>query len=61
MMLKWYHSKCPSPTFLMKTDDDMFINIEYLSALISKINTHSVLIGTLICKAKPIVNAQNKW
>lgn len=61
MMLKWFLNKCPSPTFLMKTDDDMFINIEYLSALISKINSRSVLIGTLICKAKPILDAANKW
>ncbi|XP_014277670.1 beta-1,3-galactosyltransferase 1 isoform X2 [Halyomorpha halys] len=61
MMLKWFLSKCPSPTLLMKTDDDMFINIEYLSALISKLSSHSVLIGTLICKAKPILDATNKW
>nr|XP_024217476.1 beta-1,3-galactosyltransferase 1-like [Halyomorpha halys] len=61
MMLKWFLSNCPSQNFLMKTDDDVFINIEYLSTLISKVDSHFVLIGRLICKRKPILDPAHKW
>lgn len=61
MMLKWFTQKCPSAPFLMKTDDDMFINVEHLFLVLSKIRNSQILIGTLICKAKPILDSQNKW
>ncbi|XP_073974842.1 beta-1,3-galactosyltransferase 1-like isoform X2 [Rhodnius prolixus] len=60
MMLKWFLHQCPSPRYLMKTDDDMFVNVANLSALLSKANS-TVLIGSLICRAKPILDIRNKW
>ncbi|KAK9500284.1 hypothetical protein O3M35_001572 [Rhynocoris fuscipes] len=60
MMLKWFLHNCPSPRYLMKTDDDMYVNVANLSSLLSKSNS-SLLIGSLICRARPILDINNKW
>ncbi|XP_067003763.2 beta-1,3-galactosyltransferase 1 isoform X2 [Anabrus simplex] len=61
MMLKWVHSYCTSAHFIMKTDDDMFVNINNLIKLLKVKGGPGLLLGTLICGAKPILDANSKW
>ncbi|KAK7866511.1 hypothetical protein R5R35_002471 [Gryllus longicercus] len=85
-LLKWVRTHCAGARFIMKTDDDMFVNIRSLVVLLlaiergrarALINGISValpgvsgrpplspgpiLLGALICGARPITNASNKW
>ncbi|CAD1480981.1 unnamed protein product, partial [Heterotrigona itama] len=62
MMLKWVTSNCGQAKYLMKTDDDMFVNIPTLMrTLQSRSQTTNTLLGSLICNAKPILDPNNKY
>lgn len=61
MMLKWVLSNCRSVRYIMKTDDDMFVNINNLVRLLKLRNISNLLVGALICGARPIADTQNKW
>ena len=61
MMLKWVLSNCRSVRYIMKTDDDMFVNINNLVRLLKGRNMSNLLVGALICGARPIADTQNKW
>ncbi|KAG7198312.1 hypothetical protein KM043_005714 [Ampulex compressa] len=60
--LEWVDSYCSEVKFLLKTDDDMFINIPLLQAFIIK-HGHSknVIFGRLAKKWKPIRNKKSKY
>lgn len=62
MMLKWVEHYCSLAQFLMKADDDMFVNLPALVDILKPaIWRKNILIGSLICRAKPILDAGNKW
>ncbi|KOC66447.1 Beta-1,3-galactosyltransferase 1 [Habropoda laboriosa] len=62
MILKWVTSNCGQAKYLMKTDDDMFVNVPILmKTLQSRSQTTDTLLGSLICNAKPILDPNNKW
>ncbi|XP_033208263.1 beta-1,3-galactosyltransferase 1-like isoform X2 [Belonocnema kinseyi] len=62
MLLKWVSTNCEPTKYLMKTDDDMFINIpKLLEFLNARPQSNGTLIGCLICNAKPILDPRNKW
>lgn len=62
VLLKWVTSNCETSKYLMKTDDDMFINIpKLLETLNARPKSNGTLIGCLICGAKPISDPKNKW
>ncbi|XP_046735329.1 beta-1,3-galactosyltransferase 1-like [Diprion similis] len=62
MMLKWVTSNCGQAQYLMKTDDDMFVNVPVLIKLLqARPKANGALIGSLICHAKPITDPKNKW
>ncbi|KZC15168.1 Beta-1,3-galactosyltransferase 1 [Dufourea novaeangliae] len=62
MILKWVTSSCRQAKYLMKTDDDMFVNIPILmKTLQSTSQSTDTLLGSLICNAKPILDPNNKW
>ncbi|XP_014480262.1 PREDICTED: beta-1,3-galactosyltransferase 1-like isoform X1 [Dinoponera quadriceps] len=62
MMLKWVTSNCDQAKYLMKTDDDMFVNIPLLLQTLRKLpQTTETLLGSLICNARPILDPKNKW
>lgn len=61
MMLKWVQHHCSSAHFLMKVDDDVYLNLPVLVEALSLAPTANTLIGSLICKAKPIQDSTNKW
>lgn len=61
-MLKLVASHCKDTVqFLMKTDDDMFVNTLPLVNTLRKSNATKLLLGCLICHAKPIKDVNNKW
>lgn len=62
MILKWVNKNCQGIKYLMKTDDDMFINIEnLLTVLSSKPNDTNILIGHLVENQIPIRDSDNIW
>ncbi|XP_054279363.1 beta-1,3-galactosyltransferase 1-like [Macrosteles quadrilineatus] len=62
MMLKWVQQHCSSARFLMKSDDDIYLNLPALSEALQPVaKRKNILIGSLICKAKPIQDSTNKW
>lgn len=90
MLLKWVRSHCRHARYIMKTDDDMFVNLPRLISFLEEDQakfrpshklkmpatvtlpqssqlpdsadaSSALLIGTLICGARPISNARSKW
>uniref|UniRef100_A0A8C9ASH0 Hexosyltransferase n=1 Tax=Prolemur simus TaxID=1328070 RepID=A0A8C9ASH0_PROSS len=62
MGMEWVHHFCPQATFVMKTDSDMFINVNYLTELLLKKNrTSRFFTGYLKVNELPIRNSFNKW
>ncbi|XP_047523945.1 uncharacterized protein LOC125062222 [Pieris napi] len=70
MMLKWVTNNCgDSVRYILKTDDDMYINVPNLMTNLqnrSKIHDQTkekeyLLIGDLICGARPVLDTSNKW
>lgn len=61
-MLEWVDSFCSKASFVLKTDDDMFINVPRLLGFISKHNPEQrVIYGRLAKKWKPIRNKKSKY
>ena len=58
----WAREFCTNIEFLLKCDDDVFVNILQLYKLLSDIETnHNVIIGHVISNARPIKNKLHKW
>lgn len=61
-MLEWVKNNCPKTDFVLKTDDDMFINIPRLLTFLSKHNPEvRAIYGRLAKKWKPIRNKKSKY
>lgn len=61
-MLEWVDNYCPKAAFVLKTDDDMYINVNRLLAFIEKHNpTLRAIYGRLAKKWKPIRNKKSKY
>lgn len=60
-ILKWTHLFCAHAQYLLKTDDDMYINIPVL--LKDLVNTvhHRFIMGEMIAGAEPIRDPKSKW
>ena len=61
MLLKWFTKSCDTTQFVMKTDDDMYINLNKLYDLVQANKKPNLLTGSLICNAVPIKDPYNKW
>lgn len=64
MMLKWVKTYCPQVTFLLKTDDDMFINVRALTQYLSQpevLHRKDMIVGSLFCRVTPIKDMGSKW
>ncbi|XP_076236621.1 beta-1,3-galactosyltransferase 5 [Calliopsis andreniformis] len=60
--LEWVDSYCSKVKFLLKTDDDMFINVPRLQVFIIKhAKDKNVIFGRLAKKWKPIRNKKSKY
>ena len=53
MLLKWYNQKCTHVPYLLKCDDDVFINTKNLHSLVSMITLDDALLGYLWCDNYP--------
>lgn len=63
MMLKWVYNHCgENINFVMKADDDMFVNIPLLvTTLKARRKPREILMGSLICGARPVADVKSKW
>ncbi|XP_076175546.1 beta-1,3-galactosyltransferase 5 [Ptiloglossa arizonensis] len=60
--LEWVDSYCSKVKFLLKTDDDMFINVPRLQAFATRhVKDKNVIFGRLAKKWKPIRNKKSKY
>ena len=62
----WARRFCPEADFLLKTDDDMFIQIKRLLALIrglraSTASPNGIIVGNVAAGWKPVRNPQSKY
>ncbi|CAH1153823.1 unnamed protein product [Phaedon cochleariae] len=61
-MLEWVDRFCPKAQFVLKTDDDMFINVSRLLAFIAKHKPEQrAIYGRLARKWKPIRSKKSKY
>lgn len=62
MLLKWTATFCSNVRYVLKTDDDMYINIENLINTFVKLpHASNSLYGVLFQEVKPIRDASSKW
>lgn len=61
-ILEWIDNYCPRAKFILKTDDDMFINVPKLLEFIdSHDKSQRTIFGRLAKKWKPIRNSRSKY
>ncbi|XP_053659199.1 beta-1,3-galactosyltransferase 5-like [Anopheles marshallii] len=61
-LLEWTKLHCPNASFLLKTDDDMFINVpKLLQFMEAHGNQRRTIFGRLAKKWKPIRNKKSKY
>ena len=61
LFLKWYNQKCSHIPYLLKADDDVFLNTKSLYKIVSQNTKADILIGLLHCDAKPARIQRSKW
>lgn len=61
MLLKWFSKSCENVSYVMKTDDDVYINLKNLHTLANKTKKTNLLVGSLICGAIPIRDPLDKY
>ncbi|XP_059815418.1 beta-1,3-galactosyltransferase 5-like [Hypanus sabinus] len=59
--LEWICCYCRSPSFVMKTDTDTFVNTDYLLELLSRAPRSNLLTGLIHRGAKPYRGTKNRW
>ncbi|OQR68222.1 beta-1 [Tropilaelaps mercedesae] len=62
-LLKWANSSgcSASSRFVLKTDDDMYVNVHNLVSLLKAKGRSRMLLGALIAKAIPLRDYKSKW
>lgn len=62
-MLKLLINHCSNSTkYLLKIDDDMYVNLDLIVQNLKERNTTTdLLMGKLICGARPIKDSTSKW
>ena len=61
LILKWYNQKCSHIPYLLKVDDDVFVNTKNLYKVASQNTKADILIGHLHCDAKVVRFKRSKW
>ncbi|XP_017013247.2 uncharacterized protein [Drosophila takahashii] len=59
--LEWADLHCPKAKYILKTDDDMFINVPKLLTFLDKHKEKRIIYGRLAKKWKPIRNKKSKY
>ena len=60
-MLKWMNAYCQIAKFLLKTDDDVFINTKVLLQDLHNSVHSRFIMGNIIAAAQPIQDRTSKW
>lgn len=61
MLAKWFTQNCDNVPYVLKTDDDVFVNVRNLLKFVVDNRKPNLLTGTLQCGAVPIRDPHNKW
>ncbi|XP_072354208.1 beta-1,3-galactosyltransferase 5-like [Scyliorhinus torazame] len=61
MGLEWVDRFCPSTSFVMKTDSDMFVNVDYLAELLLGMNRTNIFTGFVMRNLGPVRDISSKW
>ncbi|EDW04110.1 uncharacterized protein LOC6561984 [Drosophila grimshawi] len=59
--LEWIDQHCPRAQYILKTDDDMFINVPKLLKFLDKRKEKRAIYGRLAKKWKPVRNKKSKY
>ncbi|CAG2120226.1 unnamed protein product, partial [Medioppia subpectinata] len=60
-MMKWLTDRCSKVKYVLKVDDDMFVNMQHITDFSETRNFNKCIIGKLAKKWKPHRNTNNKW
>ena len=60
-LLRWASSNCPKVTYALKTDDDMFINIQNLVNVLRKRKPTKAILGVKNSHSSPFRDKRSKW
>ncbi|XP_002740042.1 beta-1,3-galactosyltransferase 1-like [Saccoglossus kowalevskii] len=61
MLLRWAVTYCPNAKYVMKVDDDVFVNLDNLIPLLSEAPREGYAVGYVYVQSKPIRKTWNKW
>ena len=61
MLLKWFEQNCHQTQYVMKSDDDMYINLQKLNDLVKTNQDPYLLVGNLRRNVAPIRYSRSKW
>ena len=61
MLLKWFEKNCHQTQYVMKSDDDMYINLPKLNDLVKANQDPYLLVGHLLRNGAPIRESRHKW
>ena len=65
MMLKWAKNNCPATPYVLKVDDDVYVNVRNLAAFVKHpavVRSPNILVGYLLCRKEPIRETSKiKW
>ncbi|XP_078087650.1 beta-1,3-galactosyltransferase 5-like [Mustelus asterias] len=61
MGLEWVNRFCPSTSFVMKTDSDMFVNTDYLTELLLGKNRKDFFTGFIMRSLRPNRDRSSQW
>lgn len=63
MMLKWIKNNCPIAKFMMKIDDDVYLNLPNLIAFmkLEQVKSENFSIGKLYTSERPHRERDSKW
>ena len=61
MLLKWFRHNCNDTQYVLKSDDDMYINLPKLYEIVQANKKPNLLLGSLFCNGLPIRDPNHKW
>lgn len=61
VLLQWASKHCSETKYILKTDDDMYVNVPNLVHYLHKKGTPKMLLGCLISGATPVRDWSSKW
>lgn len=60
-MFKHFKWICPSAKYVMKTDDDIFVNTKLIEDMLNRNNDENTIFGYVKNFVRPIRDPESKW